>query len=316
MADRSHRGLLEITGTDRVAWLHNLTTNQVNTLARNDGNYAFALNVKGRILFDMNVLAREDALWLDVDRAFLDTACKHLDKYIIMEDVSITDRTEDWVRFGLAGAGAAKVLEGLGAANVSNWPSLGLNAVTWTNETLPAFRHDFCGSFGIELFVPAGEAVNFWQALTGDERTPRVHPVGDDAVQVCRIEHGIPWPGREITDEYLPAETGQMERAVSYNKGCYLGQEVVERMRSRDVVARRLVGLRFSGRESPPIRGDLTDDTGTTVGNLTSACHSVALNAVIGLGYVKTACARRGIKLRIDCESGMQACEVVELPFV
>jgi folate-binding Fe-S cluster repair protein YgfZ len=117
--DRSYRALLEVTGADRATWLHNLTTNQVKNLGRGEGNYAFVLNVQGRILFDLNLLVRADSIWLDLDRRFLETAKKHFAKYIITEDVTVVDRSEEFVRFGLVGAKAASLLSELGAANAA-----------------------------------------------------------------------------------------------------------------------------------------------------------------------------------------------------
>jgi len=140
-------------------------------------------------------------------------------------------------------------------------------------------------------------------------------PVGDDAVQAHRIEAGIPWPGHEITDEYLPAETRQLDRAVNYQKGCYLGQEVVERMRSRAVVARQLVGLRLDDAAVPPVPSELFDENGKPVGRVTSSCRSIALACVVGLGYVKTASSAVGTALRLAGDGGAARVVVVDLPF-
>lgn len=315
IVDRSYRGLLEITGADRAAWLHNLTTNQVKTLSAGDGNCAFVLNLQGRILFDLNVLVDAESIWLDLDRQWLERAQSHFDKYTIMEDVTVTDRSEESIRFAFVGPQTAELLSQLDAPHASNWPSLGLKQVVWRGETIRAFRHEFCGSFAVECVVPAALAVPFWEDVTADTRSPRATPVGWDAVQESRIECGIPWSGMEITDEYLPAETGQSERAVSFNKGCYLGQEVVERMRSRNVVARRLVGLQFTAAEMPCVPADLCDVDGATVGKMTSACHPAGRDGPIGLGYVKTASSTAGTNLTVQCGGQSSPCHVVDLPF-
>ncbi len=130
-----------------------------------------------------------------------------------------------------------------------------------------------------------------------------------------RIEAGLPWPFREITDEYLPAETRQLDRAVSFTKGCYLGQEVVERMRSREVVARQLVGVELEGSLVPPVGAVLKADGDKPVGQITSACRSVARRGVIGLGYVKTAHAAVGTCLTVSWEDRSARATVAELPF-
>jgi folate-binding protein YgfZ len=308
IVDRPYRALLEVTGADRATWLHNLTTNQVKNLGRGEGNYAFVLNIQGRILFDVNMLVRAESIWVDLDRRFLETAKKHFSKYAITEDVTVVDRSAEFVRFALVGPGAVALLAELGAANAAAMPTLGLSQIEWRGVVVPLIRHDFCGPFGVELFVPAEQAVEFRQECC---ESGKAVPVGDDAVQVHRIEAGIPWPGHEITDEYLPAETRQLDRAVNYQKGCYLGQEVVERMRSRAVVARQLVGLRLDGSAIPALRSEISDPGGKPIGQVTSSCHSPALNCPIALAYVKTASSSTGSRLTV---SGAPA-TIVDLPF-
>jgi folate-binding protein YgfZ len=302
LVDRSCRCWFEAHGADRHAWLHNLTTNQVKTLGQNEGVYAFALNSQGRIQFDLNIINSGESLWIDIDRRFRESALKHLNKYIITEDVSLSDRTDKAVRIGLCGPAAIQLLTSVGVPQARAMPTLGLSTAHWRGQRVSLIRHDFCGVFGVELFLPVMAAIELWPEWTAGQRNPRVQPVGQTAVQVHRIEAGIPWPGHEITGEYLPAETRQLDRAVSHTKGCYLGQEVVERMRSRNVVARQLCVLRFEGERVPPNGTQILSETGQLVGAVTSACTSLASGESIGLGYVKTAHATGEAKLRAEWE--------------
>ena len=313
VVDRSYRALLQVTGKDRASWLHNLTTNHIQTLSVGDGNYAFATNVQGRILFDLNVFVREQCLWVDLDAGFTATARAHFDKYKIIEDVEVTDISVEVLRLGLIGARGADVVASHGAPHARTLPALGSAVISVCGVEIPVVRNDFCGVRGYDLFVPASSAVDVWRCLTESARDAAAFPVGDHAVQVRRIEAGIPWPGREITEDYLPAETGQSERAVSFNKGCYLGQEVVERMRSRNVVARRLVGVRIEG-DRLPHAGAVFSHDGRTVGTLTSACKSPACGSVLALGYVKTAASATGTRLTVSWEQESAGAEVVSLP--
>ncbi len=294
---RADRALLEVTGKDRAAWLHNLTTNQIKTLGPGDGVYAFVLNVQGRILFDVNVIVHPESLWVDLDRVFLETARKHFSKYIITEDVRVTDLTDRFVRLAICGREAVGVLTALGASNVAAMGALGLSRIEFQGTEVPLIRHDFCGPFGVELLVSAAIAGDLWRRLTEPSGPHRAVPVGEEAVQVRRIEARIPWPGCEITSEYLPAETRQLDRAVSYQKGCYLGQEVVERMRSRHVVARQLVQLQIEGGTIPPPGSQLFSADPQPVGQVTSSCHSPVRGAVTALGYVRTAQSNPGTTL-------------------
>lgn len=283
VADRSDRGLAIATGKDRASWLHNLVTNAVKTLSEGSGAYAFAIDVKGRIQFDLNIFALADALWLDVDRAALPAALKHLDRYLISEDVRLEDATPRFARLGVTGAGARDVVAGLGLEALRDAPQL-------SHASLPdggrAVRHDFAGAFGVELLVPSEQAAAWWDRLAGELGCT---PCGFDAIDALRIDAGIPWLGRDIDERVLPPETGTVERSISYNKGCYLGQEIIERMRSHGSLARRLVRLSTpadpAGQPEPPaaLRRD-----GSEVGRLTSLVTHPLNGSGIGLGYLKS----------------------------
>ena len=315
LVDRSYVGLLEVTGTDRPVWLHNLTTNDIKTLSPGEGCYAFALNVRGRILFDLDIRVREGSIGIDLDRRVLSSARSHLQKYIITEDVTVADRSDDFVRLALAGSEAKKLLGELGAAHAAVMPWFGTAEMKWRDHAVSVIRNDFCGPFAVDLLVPAEVAVDFWRWVSDASRSLRAVPVGYDAAEVHRIEAGLPRPFREITDEYLPAETRQLDRAVSFTKGCYLGQEVVERMRSRGQVARQLVGLTLEGDAVPPSGAKLTSDQNQPVGPLTSACRSITRDGVIGLGYVRTTSAAPGTSLQVGWEDRSARAVVTDLPF-
>jgi glycine cleavage system aminomethyltransferase T len=292
LIDRSYRTVLEVTGADRATWLHNLTTNHVKTLQQGQGNYAFALNVKGRILFDMNLMVRKDRIWVDLDRLFLATARAHFDKYIITEDVSMGDGTADGaIRFALVGQRASDVLAGLGLTNAVAMPLLDHTAIEWEKHSVALCRTDPLGCRGFDLWIPAAANEGFVRALQGRGVTH----VADEKAEVRRIEAGIPAPGREIHDEVLPGETGQFERAVAINKGCYL------RIEGDEVVA--------SGAE-------VSAADGTVVGSVTSGCSSDALESVIALAYVKTAHTEPGTRVTLSRDGHGCSAIVVPLPFL
>lgn len=317
LVDRSYRCLIEVRGKDRLSFLHNFTTNEVKNLRAGDGNYAFALNVKGRIEFDLNLTVMAESVWVDVDRCFLARALKHFGKYIITEDVQLADRTADSVRLALVGSAMAAVMTALGAPSAKAMAQLAPGSVAWNGMSIPFIRHDFCGLPAVELFVPADRAVEFWEAMTSRQQATanRQQVAGFTSVEIRRIEAGIPRSGVELHDDILPAETGQLDRAVSYQKGCYLGQEVVERMRSRGGLARKLVGLVVAGDEVPPPGAEFHADDGKTVGKLTSACRSFAMKSIIALGYAKVAAAAPGTRLHLAWDGGVAEAVVGALPF-
>lgn len=310
LVKRDDRVLIEIAGRDRASWLHNLTTQQIKALGCGDGQYAFALNVKGRILFDLNVFAREDALWVDLDRSVVPIALKHFDKYVITEDVQINSRADNVTSLALAGPRAAELFIEWGLSHVAKLPLMGHVNVILGGRPVTVARTDFPGVAAFDLFFAVDHAEEVHKILTG------LWTASAATVEVQRIEAGIPQWGRELTEEYLPAETRQLQRAVDFQKGCYLGQEVVERMRSRKVVARLLAGVRLDGVQSPLTPCDLTTADGAPAGTLTSTCLSLANRTLIGLGYLRTNLATAGTSLVVSSPHGPIPARVVELPFV
>ncbi len=323
--DRSYRGLIEITGGDRAAWLHNLTTNDIKSVKPGQGRYAFALNIKGRVLFDGNVLALPESLLLDIDRRWVGPAVEHLGKYIIMEDVQLADRSADFARLALVGPKASEVFERAGSlasdggiaqaeacGSLATGEPLHHTEVRIGDAVCRVVRHDFAGPAALELIVPASNALEVWAHLLNIGASVGLVPVGLDALQVLRVEAGLPWSLEDINGDVLPAETRQIERAVSFTKGCYLGQEIVERMRALGAPAKLLVGLSF---DDPVAPGATLTHDGKTVGRVTSAVRSFTLDCPVGLGYVKSEFAESGTGLLAVDGDRETTCRTCEIPF-
>lgn len=280
--DRSHRGLLVARGDDRKSWLNNLVTNVVSTLGDNEGNYAFATDVKGRTQFDLNVLSLPHELWLDIDLMTVEAAKSHLERYLITEIVELHIASEDFARIGCAGPRADRAAKTLGVSNFS--PMAALSSVTIDESGARLVRHDFLGLPGFELIVPASQAADWWQRMVTDCGAT---PIGVYAAEALRIEAGIPAWGFDIDESVIPPETGQFERGINHNKGCYLGQEIIERMRSFGSLGKRLVRLTLDSGEglTTPIR---IERNGSHVGRLTSLVRHPPGDSWIGLGYLRT----------------------------
>lgn len=279
LLDRSERVIVEVTGKDRASWLHNLVTNAVKSLDESHGNYAFACDVRGRIQFDLNILVRADALWLDLDAGTALRAMQHFDRYLITEDVKLRLQADRFARLAIIGPKTWEVGERLGLMNGEPLPDL---AHVDAGDTTMV-KHALAGGRGFELFVPIAAADAWWSRAAAAGATP----TGRATLDVLRIEAGIPWLGRDLDDTVLPAETGQIERAISYHKGCYLGQEVIERMRAYNSLARRLVKLSMTdgaGLALPtPLRTAERD-----AGRITSLARQPQTGEWVGLGYLRT----------------------------
>jgi folate-binding protein YgfZ len=259
--DLSSRGKIRATGEDRARLLHAITTNDVEHLRPGQGCYAFFLNAQGRILGDANILCFEDHLLLDTEPETRQNIIEHLDRYIIADDVLIEDVTEQIKTTAVEGPHAAAALESLGAP----LPQLPYAWTQW-GETIVA-RIDSTGAGGFFLFGPTRELSGAVEASAEEAR-------------IVRIEHGRPRYGEEISDRYLVQETGQMH-GVHFNKGCYLGQEIVERVRSRAHIHRLLQRIELDTTD-PPAAGAKIGDA-----EIASAVFSPVLGKTVALAYVR-----------------------------
>lgn len=313
--DRSYRGLLAVRGDDRLVLLHNLLTNEVRNLQPGDGVYAFAVTVQGRVVFDTNVLAGPEEVLLDVHGGWVDRARAHLERYIITEDVTVEDVTPRYARLALLGPATPRVLERLGVRQVAAMAALQQRTVRIGGHPVLVVRHDFAGPLGAELLLPGEQGQTLWGVLEEAVRVEGGRPVGVAAVRTVRIESGLPASPEDIDERVIPPETGQAARGISYVKGCYVGQEVIERLRSRGALARRLRGLVVEGDVVPPHNAAVVAGE-RRAGRVTSACWSPRRGGVIALAYVATAHAAEGTALAVETPAGPVAARVVDLPFV
>jgi folate-binding protein YgfZ len=280
--DLSSRGKIRVTGEDRARLLHAMTTNQVQQLKPGEGCYAFFLNAQGRILGDANLFCFEDHLLLDTEPETRQKLYDHLDRYIIADDATLEDQTAQLATISVEGPDAGRVLRDLGAtlpANAHSWSQWGGRIVA---------RLDFTGAGGFFVILPASEKAGLLAELGLPEGT------AEDA-RTVRIEHGRPRYGEEITERYLIQETGQMQ-AVSFSKGCYLGQEIVERVRSRAQIHRTLRPLEIESLEVPPA-GTKLKVGDAEAAEIASAAFSPRLGKVVALAYVRTQFTEPGMEL-------------------
>jgi folate-binding protein YgfZ len=285
--DLSKRGRLRINGEDRARLLNALTTNQVQSLRPGQACYVFFLNAQGRILGDANLLCFEDHLLLDTEPETRQKLLEHLDRYIIADDVIVEDVTETTAAIAVEGPQSGVVLSSLGAEIPTETPLDPLSWTSWGSRTLA--RISSTGSTGFCIFAPAAEKENLLAELAGIPEA-----TADDA-RAVRIEHGHPRYGEEITERYLVQETGQLH-AVNFNKGCYLGQEIVERVRSRAQIHRLLQRLEIDAPEAPAAGTRLTSGTADAA-EIASAVYSPALGKVVAMAYVRVPQAQPGAEL-------------------
>ena len=286
--DLSARGRIYATGEDRARLLHAMTTNHVQQLTPGAGCYAFFLNAQGQIQADVNLLCLEDRFLLDTEPETRERVFRHLDKYIIADDVAFEDVTASLACIAVEGPEAAGVLTATGAP----MPEAEYAHATWNGAIVQ--RNSETGEPGFRIFMPA-ETKPDWIARLESAGAIRATP---EEARAVRLEHGKPRYGEDIFETTLPQETGQMH-AVHFGKGCYLGQEIVERIRSRGHVNRLLVKLEVEG-EAPLPRGAKVTAGGVEAGEITSSAYSPAVGKVAALAYLRAQYAGNGAALQVD----------------
>src|SRR6266576_6100649 len=239
--DLGYRAKISLTGSDRVRWLNGMVTNNIRDLAVGQGVYAFLLNPQGHILGDLYSYNRGESLLVETDRAQLEKVLSVFRKYIIMDQVEIEDIRENLSSIGIAGPHSGEVLKAAGF-QFPQLQALQFVDITWQQISVTLMRHDNPLVESYELWSAPAETKSLWEALASAGATP----VGEAAVELLRIAAGIPRYGQDIRERDLPQETEQ-SRALNFTKGCYIGQEIVERIRSRGAVHRTFVGFEIEG---------------------------------------------------------------------
>jgi folate-binding protein YgfZ len=302
--DLGWRAKISVSGGDRTRWLNGMITNNVRDLAEGHGLYAFLLNPQGRILADLYAYNRGSSLLVDTDQSQVRKVLESFDHYIIMDDVEVA-LNEKLTAIGIAGPKAREVLRAAGV-ETPELEQLQYHDSTWGNIQLTIVRGDNPTVESYELWLAPADVKSVWDTLvkTGTK------PVGTAALELLRIASGIPRYGQDIREKDLPQETGQ-QRALHFTKGCYIGQEIVERIRSRANVHRSFTGFEIRG--PLPALGSKIQADGKDVGEITSAASLPVAGGenAVALGYLRREAALPGKQL----QTGGATATVADLPF-
>ena len=301
--DLGFRTKLSLTGGDRVRWLNGMVTNNIRDLATGHGVYAFLLNPQGHILGDLVAYNRGESITIDTDVSQTEKIAATFDHYIIMDDVEVANLGEQLTAVGVAGTKARSVLAAAGVS-VPDLRALQIVPVVWREVPCSLIQGEFENEY--EMWISPDHVLQLWDALA----SAGAQPVGFEALELRRIVDGVPQYGVDIRERDLPQETEQA-RALNFNKGCYIGQEIVERIRSRGAVHRKFTG--FMTEEVAQItRGTKIVSGEKEVGEVTSAADVPLAGgtATVALGYIRREAGTPGREVSIG---GMKA-KVVQLP--
>src|SRR3989475_3564864 len=309
LLDTNYHAFIYFEGPDRVRYLNAVLTNNVKDLVAGQGTVSLLLNPQGHILAEIEIYALEEGLLAVSHAAARERTAATLDKFIIMDDVAMDDATDRTGSLALAGPQAAAVLRQLCGLEFESIAPGSHSETLIAKVPCRALRKTFFGGTGVELIALREHLAGLWSALLAAVRAFGGGPIGYATLNSLRLESGIPWFGYDFGDKYIPHEAALESSHISYTKGCYTGQEIVERVRSRGHVNRRRVGLLFSGDAVPEAGAALTLD-GKDAGNVTRAARIWDPARVIGMGYVRKEAEAPGTALQWAGGTAM----VVRLP--
>jgi folate-binding protein YgfZ len=314
LIDTNFRAVFALTGPDRVRYLNAVTSGNIRDLATGQSTPGLLLNAQGHMLAELITLVLEDRL-LVLSHAFLrQRTLEILDKFIIMDDATLTDETAQTGTLAIEGRRAPEVLRdvtGIEFAQLAAGAHVAAK-LEFGGGAIPCriLRHSLFGFSGVELLLPRESLAAAWAALRTAVRAHGGSPIGYHALEMLRLEAGVPWFGADFDEHHIPQEAGVESTHISFTKGCYTGQEIVERVRSRGHVNRRLTGLLFSNAEGPKPGTAVFAVDGTEAGLITSAAFSPWAGKAIGMAYLRREYLEPGTSL----QCGTAIAEVMDMP--
>lgn len=314
--DLSAAGKLEVSGKNAVQFVNGLVTNDVKILKPGEGVLAAFLNPQGKVVAVCRIYKVGERLLLELEPERRETIYKNLIRFVPAGEFFVQDVTERDALLSLQGPRAAELLAELTGHLVKAEPEFSISAQAIDGVNVLIATHSRSGGAGFDLFIPAESKERVRQAVLARGVLFGARAAGGAALEIARIEAGIPREGADVTENNILLEAG-FEKAVSYTKGCYLGQEIIARIHWRGQPAKQLRGLIVDSNEMPARGVELFAEDGKKVGEVTSATRSYALNRIIALGYVHRYYLAAGTALTLRRDGLEVGCATVrDLPFI
>lgn len=308
LIDLSSRGRILVSGSEAVMFLNGLITNDLKTLAMNSWMPAAFANVQGRLLAVVRIIHREDGFLIDTEAATHQTVLKLLDRFTLAGDFRVADLTSETTTLSVQGRKAAEVIAAAIGEQASNIERQEAVCAQQNNgQTTTVIRATHTAEDGFDLFVDANDAQQVRDSLIAGG----AKPINEETAETLRIEAGIPSYGVDMDETTIVTEAN-LEDAVSFTKGCYLGQEIIVRIKHRGHVAKKMTGIALEKESELENSAQIFSAEDKEIGRLTSSTFSPRLGRTIALGYVKYDFLSPGTDVRVQSKRG----KVAELPFV
>lgn len=310
LLDLSSRGRVEVSGTEAVMFLNGLISNDVKTLS--DGAWMTAAfpDVKGRLIAFARVINRDGKFLLDTEAATRDAIYKTLERFTFAGDFHLRDLAEELALVSVQGTRASEII----AQVFGDEAAQTTGGAAWLDaeKQTTIIRDTHTGEDGFDIFIKVEDASRVRQSLID----AGAQSVSNETLELLRIEAGIPRYGADMNHETVVLETG-LDEAVSYTKGCYIGQEIIARIHYRGHVARRLAGVLLDEAVEVPAGSKVMHaDDGKEIGRTMSATVSPRLNRAIALSHIRYAYLAAGTEAKVIINEQEHAARVVALPFV
>ncbi|MFN0087474.1 MAG: aminomethyltransferase family protein [Blastocatellia bacterium] len=314
--DFSDAGKLRVSGKNAVQFLNGLVSNDVKRLAPGEGVLAAFPNLQGKLMALARIYNTGEHLLMELDSVNREKIFRNLSRFVPAGEFFLEDVSDRFALLSLQGPRAAELIAALAGTSFAEAAPYSIGEAAIADAPVRVARHARCGEDGFDLFIPADDRDKALAALLAAGREFGAHEAGPEAFEIARIEAGVPREGVDAGEDYIILES-ELESAVSYTKGCYLGQEVIARIHWRGQPARRLRGLLIEG-EAPPPRGtELWAADGKKVGVVTSGTRSLALGRPIALAYVHRYYLAAGTEFTLkhgEAECGRA--QLVDPPFI
>jgi folate-binding protein YgfZ len=312
LIDLSSRGRIEVGGSEAVPFLNGLITNDVKALETGAWMRAAFPNVQGRLIGEARVLKlASDRFLFDMEAASHERVLKTLERFTLAGDFHVTDLIAETALISVQGARAAEIIKTTLGEEAARVERSRIHFAEWSGQPLQVIRASETAEDGFDLFIPAPAAAALWDKLTAQG----ARAVGFGALDILRIEAGVARYGVDMDETNVVLEA-VADEAVSFTKGCYIGQEIIARIHWRGHVAKKLTGLIFDNQGDAKRDDKIIAVDGKEIGRLTSITFSPRLNRLIALGYVKYDYLASGTEVHVRSIDGELAARVADLPFV